>query len=75
MTTALDVADPDPVPGYPTKIETGLIDQRLPSGELLVEVWADGQVHIAFREQPHHGWPAGAWTVLPGTFQTPQGET
>jgi hypothetical protein len=46
-----------------------VVDGRLPDGEILIEVWADGQVHLAFREQPHHGWPKGAWTVLPGSFQ------
>jgi hypothetical protein len=65
--TTLD--EPEPVPGFSTKIDTGVIDQRLPEGEVLVEVWADGQVHLAFREQPHDGWPKGAWTVLPGSFQ------
>jgi hypothetical protein len=65
--TTLD--EPDPIPGHSTKIDAQSIDRRLPEGEILVEVWADGQVHLAFREQPHHGWPSGAWTVLRGSFQ------
>ena len=65
--TTLD--EPDPIPGFSTKIDAQSIDRRLPEGEILVEVWADGQVHLAFREQPHHGWPSGAWTVLRGSFK------
>ena len=61
--------EPTPVPGFSTKINAEVVDGRLPDGEILIEVWADGQVHLAFREQPHHGWPKGAWTVLPGSFQ------
>ena len=65
--TTLD--EPTPVPGFSTKVDAQSIDARLPEGEVLVEVWADGQVHLAFREQPHDGWPKGGWTVLPGSFQ------
>jgi len=65
--TTLD--EPTPVRGYSTKVDTELIDKRLPVGEILVEVWEDGQVHLAFREESHHGWPKGAWTVLPRSFQ------
>jgi len=60
--------EPTPVRGYSTKVDTDLVDKRLPVGEILVEVWEDGQVHLAFREESHHGWPSGAWTVLPGSF-------
>ena len=65
--TALD--EPEPIPGFSTKVDAQSIDRRLPDGEILVEMWADGQVHLAFREQPHHGWPSRAWTVLRGSFQ------
>ena len=65
--TTLD--EPTPVPGFSTKVDAQSIDRRLPDGEILVEVWADGQVHLAFREASHHGWPSGAWTVLRGSFQ------
>lgn len=65
--TTLD--EPTPVPGFSTKVDAESIDRRLPEGEILIEVYADGQVHLAFREASHHGWPAGAWTVLPGSFQ------
>ena len=69
MTDSTTFDEPTPVPGFSTKIDAHSIDARLPDGEILVEVWADGQVHLAFREQSHHGWPKGAWTVLPGSFQ------
>lgn len=69
MTDSMTSDEPEPIPGFSTKVDAQSIDARLPEGEVLVEVWADGQVHLAFREQPHDGWPKGAWTVLPGSFQ------
>jgi hypothetical protein len=69
MTDSTTSDEPTPIPGYSTKVDAGLVDKRLPDGEILVEVWADGQVHLAFRESSHDGWPKGAWTVLRGSFQ------
>ena len=38
MSDSTTFSEPEPVPGFSTKIDTGLIDQRLPVGEILVEV-------------------------------------
>lgn len=69
MSSDTTLNEPTPVPGFSTRIDARLIDARLPDGEVLIEVYADGQVHLAFREQPHHCWPSGAWTVVDGSFQ------
>ena len=32
-------------------------------GQVLVELFSDGQVHIAFRQHQYETWSAGYWTI------------
>ena len=56
-------SEPYPMRPRVSVIDTTLIDERLPAGELLIEEYPDGQVHVAFRPETHHSWPVGAWTI------------
>lgn len=40
------------------------IDQRLPDGMLLIEVYPDGQVHVAYRRWDWDTWSPGAWNLV-----------
>lgn len=42
-------------------IPAGDIDSRLPEGEILLEVFANGQCHLAFREDRWDTWPVGVF--------------
>jgi len=39
------------------------IDESLPVGQLLIEVFPDGQVHVAYREHRWDMWSRGVWTI------------
>lgn len=45
-------------------VEAGRIDPRLSDkfGELLIEVFHDGVVHVAFRRVGSETWPRGYWS-------------
>ena len=32
--------------------------------EILLQVFSDGQVHIAFRGKPYETWSPGVWSIL-----------
>lgn len=44
-----------------TKVRCALVDDRLPVGELLIETYDDGTVHIAYRQTNNDSWPKGLW--------------
>ena len=41
--------------------QVGVFD--LEDKQVLVEVFPDGQMHIAFRENPWETWSPGAWAI------------
>ena len=43
MTDSMTSDEPEPIPGFSTKVDAQSIDRRLPDGEILVEVFA---VHV-----------------------------
>lgn len=56
--------EPDPIRPHVTVIDDIRdIDERLPRGQLLIEHYPDGQVHVAYRYLRHDTWSAGVWTV------------
>jgi len=60
------LTDSEPTPSQPavTVIEDIRdIDESLPRGQLLVEVFSDGQVHVAYRERRWDRWSRGVWTI------------
>jgi hypothetical protein len=57
-------AEPTPMRPHVTVIaDTRDIDKRLPEGQLLIEHYEDGQVHVAFRAHRWHTWSKGVWTI------------
>ena len=32
--------------------------------QILVEVFSDGQLHVATRAESHDSWSPGAWTII-----------
>jgi hypothetical protein len=45
------------------KVRSCLVDPRLPIGELLIEVYDDGEFHVAYRESANDSWPKGFWSL------------
>lgn len=37
---------------------------RTAHGELLIEVFPNGEIHIAERQHPHNSWSVGYWTTV-----------
>lgn len=40
------------------------ISNSFPRGELLVEMYPDGQLHVAFREWSWDRWNPGSWGII-----------
>jgi len=55
----------EPEPMYPKVfLVEGLvnIDRRLPEGgQLMIEVYPDGGLHVAYRDHSWETWPYGLW--------------
>tara|TARA_R100000479_G_C6274800_1_gene160817 strand:+ start:279 stop:443 length:165 start_codon:yes stop_codon:yes gene_type:complete len=45
-------------------VDTKEIDERLPDGMLLIEVYPDGQVHVAYRLKEWDTWSPGTWNLV-----------
>jgi len=50
-----------------TAVNTQDIDGRLPEGQILVEIWDDGEIHMAYRENTWDSWPLGMWGMMAAT--------
>ena len=42
---------------------TSEVDHRLPEGQLLIEVFPDGEIHLAYRRWSWDTWPYGLWQL------------
>lgn len=40
------------------------ISESFPTGELMVEVYPDGQLHVAFRKWSWESWNYGSWGIV-----------
>lgn len=55
-------AEPKPITPQVFLIDsTAAVDDRLPDGQLLIEVYPDGGIHVAYRRWSWDTWPYGLW--------------